>query len=604
MTGKNNKGFSLVEVLIAVAVMALLISPIIMQTLTSLNTNKRAKERQQVIDNADMIMEYFKSTPVKDLAVGDIGKGVKIKSISSPAEITCKAVYFDSSSTPKDVKYTVTDYTIEEARFGRQDKKIDETDAQKAIAGIGNIYTRTVSLDDLNNKLLKNGCRLKYYDNKQDAEAAVEELKNAGSSVSWEVTSEFSVVAYDNKNHVVSAVVEPRDAVIDPNEIDLGNIQDLDNSKIAIIEGNATTLDKQFQDDFIASLATLVAAHKDDLIENNNWSGKYDTTNNISKTFDSIRSNSSEFSRYIYISVKAEVSGTDVDCYRVKAEVKYRVSHSFLNQYNSGNNYIYNKSYTIFDQKFNTTESPDVFFVYEPFITSMSAKYASYAFNDYIIVDSDPYTSVTNPSKIYLVKPDKTWAQVSQGGTIARGIDLTTSETEEDKIIQDLKNNNTNFNYYLTKMYSTSEEETEEGTSTVEDTFIPVNIDLSYIESNDGSKPLQIISNISTTKDASGVYSVINNPINGKKQFSYNLATSYSDFPGLRDGILQSGENLSAYPEEIQYSSTDKVKSLSAPVNDTRKSGRLYSITVTFHNTQRATEANVYTYFTGAKGAD
>ena len=274
----------------------------------------------------------------------------------------------------------------------------------------------------------------------------------------------------------------------------------------------------------------------------------------------------------------------------------------FLSEYNDGNNYVYNKSYTIFDQKFNTTESPDVFFVYEPFITSLGSDYASYAFNDYIIVDSDPYTSVNDPSKIYLVKPNKTWAQVKD---VERGIDTTTDKTEEQEIINDLKNNNTNYNYYLTKLYTDYEEEDDEGTiSTSSSSYSPVNIDLSYIEPNDGSKPLQIISNISTTKDDAGVYSVINKPLYGKKQFSFDVATSYSDFPGLKDGILDAGESLKGYPELIEYNASNKVPSLSAPTNDNRKSGRLYSITVTFHNTQRPTEANVYTYFTGAKGAD
>ena len=602
MTDNRNKGFSLVEVIIAVAVMALLISPIIMQTLTTLDTNRRSKERQQVVDNADMIMEYFKSTSVKDLVVGDKGKGVNITAVSSPTVVNCNVI-FDDGSTPKVVAYTARDYTVEDTRFGRQDKKLDETDAQKAIPGTGNIYTRKVTLDDLNNKLLANGCRIKYYDSKAEAQQKLDTLTAAGSTVSWEITSEFSIVSYDANNHVKNVVAETRTAVKDPNEIDLGNIQDIDSSKMAIIEGDATSLDRQFQDDFVASLTTLVAAHKEDLINNNTWTGRYDTTDNIQTSFDSIRSNSSEFSRYIYISVKADsVTDGKADAYRVKAEVKYRVSHSFLSQYNSGNNYIYNKSYTIFDQKFNTTESPDVFFVYEPFITSLGSNYASYAFNDYIIVDSDPYTSINDPSKIYLVKPNKTWAQVKD---VDRGIDTTTDKTDEQEIINDLKNNNTNYNYYLTKLYTDYDEEDEEGTITSSSSsYSPVNIDLSYIEPNDGSKPLQIISNISTTKDDAGVYSVINKPLYGKKQFSFDVATSYSDFPGLKDGILDAGESLKGYPELIEYNASNKVPSLSAPTNDTRKSGRLYSITVTFHNTQRPTEANVYTYFTGAKGAD
>ena len=45
---KNNRGFSLVELLIAVAVMAILITPIVSQLVQTVNTSGQAKEKQYV----------------------------------------------------------------------------------------------------------------------------------------------------------------------------------------------------------------------------------------------------------------------------------------------------------------------------------------------------------------------------------------------------------------------------------------------------------------------------------------------------------------------------------------------------------------------------
>ena len=70
MTKNNNKGFSLIELIIAVAVMAILITPIIRSVAQTLNNSASAKERQYVNDNAELVMEYFKKNSVEDLVSG------------------------------------------------------------------------------------------------------------------------------------------------------------------------------------------------------------------------------------------------------------------------------------------------------------------------------------------------------------------------------------------------------------------------------------------------------------------------------------------------------------------------------------------------------
>ena len=49
MTKNSNKGFSLIDVIIAVAVLSLLVTPILLQLIQTLNTSAEAKERQKMM---------------------------------------------------------------------------------------------------------------------------------------------------------------------------------------------------------------------------------------------------------------------------------------------------------------------------------------------------------------------------------------------------------------------------------------------------------------------------------------------------------------------------------------------------------------------------
>ena len=62
MTKRNNKGFSIVDSIIAVAVLTILITPILYQVIHTMNTSRQAKERQYVLDNAQYVMTFFQST--------------------------------------------------------------------------------------------------------------------------------------------------------------------------------------------------------------------------------------------------------------------------------------------------------------------------------------------------------------------------------------------------------------------------------------------------------------------------------------------------------------------------------------------------------------
>jgi prepilin-type N-terminal cleavage/methylation domain-containing protein len=63
---KNNKGFSLVEVIVAVAIFAILIIPITTQLISAVKTNKTSTKKQYAIEKAEEIMESFKVCELGD----------------------------------------------------------------------------------------------------------------------------------------------------------------------------------------------------------------------------------------------------------------------------------------------------------------------------------------------------------------------------------------------------------------------------------------------------------------------------------------------------------------------------------------------------------
>ena len=548
MSKRNNKGFSLIELIIAVAVLALLVSPIIAQVFQTIQTSSRAKERQYVVDNANLVIEYFKANSIKDLTFdGDKGDAVTISSPPVSTKVNCE-IFDDSGDTGVSVTYDVTDYALSNETLGREN----------------NVYSRTVSMDNLSNKLMEKG-----YDMRYDVAS--------GEEGELELTSDNTAVKYDSNNHIVAVLAKVRtENYIDPNEASLGNIQDIDATKMAIIKGNAIEMDFQFQKSFVGKLVNIVSKKKKQLIANGTYD-YYSDTDNLNEAFDSIRQNN-DFYRLIKLSVTAKEDGGEPAHYVVRCDVFYKAQYTFLDD-----SYNDDFSFTVFNQKFYTDESPDVFFIYEPFIKKTDANYRSYAANDYIRVVSDDYTSGANgkdPSKVYLIKADSTWAEKIVEG---RAIDASVAAKEADQY----------FNYYLTE---------SDGTG------VPVNINISQIgDTVSPTLPLQIITNISYMND--GGNRTINSDYRSTSayQFTTNVPTD-SFIPSMDLGLNQT---CYAYPggdsdihgiEEITYPDGSTKQAITYPLDDKRTEGRLYSITVRYDNTTRPTDATLY--FTGAKGAD
>ncbi len=646
MSKSNNKGFSLIDVIIAVAVMSILISPIIAQVITTVDTSSRAKERQYVIDNADMVMDYFRTKTVKELSeTGYKGDPVSIKKVE---EFDYDVTLYDFEATGSEdydsysyfpVKYHAINYTL-----GSYDKASDSLSDYEILGRENNRYSRVVTLDDLSAVCMENGLVINYKAGKGKTDADKERMQKL-EDIGFEFTSEGSAVMYDPVDGHITAVAclnSVNSNYKNPNSA-TPVITDIDSQKMAIIEGDASTIDNQFENDIIKEMVSYVASHKTELskydsngaliAEPDKFEGEtlYDflrDNNNLNDELNDIRVKN-VFRRAIRLYVTGEdVVSNEPSYYRVRCVVTYYAKFTSKKLGSMDKTF----TYTVFDQKFNTVEPPDVFFVYEPLVLKTNAKTAEAGYSPYefFYVQSDEYTSGVNKhpedngksnagkyfeaSKIYLIKAETNWAQA------------VVNKKSSEQILHD-KETDEYYYYFLSRSGGSVK---------------PVKIFVNQIKQvSSKAQPLQIITNISwRPNDAEGDVGHDNPIINqlyklpssatyvpGGWQFFPNKPSADPEdqkYIGTPDVGLEAGEQIYKYPLdlyttstigkiEIKDETTDEVVSscyaIDAPTEDTVDYGRLYTITIKYNNIDRPTENSTsgnraFMYFTGAKGAD
>ena len=153
MTKPNNKGFNLIDVVIAVAILSLLVTPILFQVIQSLNTSAQGKEKQYVIDNAEYVLGYFQSTSndlltttSTDVFKASDNGSINVNSISTRDDLDCELYQNGGSglekvmegTNPVKVKYEASVYVLDDAKLGR-----DKT-----------AYSRNVIVDNLSNSIM------------------------------------------------------------------------------------------------------------------------------------------------------------------------------------------------------------------------------------------------------------------------------------------------------------------------------------------------------------------------------------------------------------------------------------------------------------------
>ena len=522
MAKKKNSGFSLIEVVIAVAILGLLITPILTQIVQTSNTSRKAKERQAAVENAEYVTNFIQRTDKAELDSSSSAgiKDINITAYTKKQDVFCKLVDSDGNDTGVTVKYNAYIYNLDNIKLG---PKLSE-------------YTRQAILDDLSSNVLAAGYSIVYDKNLYTS--------NHLDSNGYKVTNEGSIVKYDTDGLVSEIVCTPSTSTytyVNPNKISLGFIQDLDSTKVAIIQGIASNFDAQVSEDIFAQKMNTLRDNDIEEWENQVGSMREDGEN--------VFSNDETACRLLYISIRAVKDGSTIKYYEVTCDACYYDKYSI-----KGYKGTAKLKYNVFAKKFYTTKSPDIYLIYEPYVPDSSAK--AYAYNDYIEVYNDEDTA---ESKLYLIKPDNNQL---------KGTDYVEAAGDTKK-------------HYNTKM---------------DETVTPVNINIQVALASGEEASTKDLMTIFTNLD-------VNYVIDGHKQFSTNDLIRKADPTDTNnlDTTKLAELRKMPWPDYIVKSDrlpNSKLKHIS---DDTNTADRLFTITVVM----KSVDGNMDDVrYTAGKGVD
>lgn len=376
MASKNNKGFSLVEIIIAIAVLTLLLTPIMQQFSQTLRTSRLAKEQQYANEAAIYSLEHAQMATHEDIVAEYSTTYTDFSyklAADNPSNVrTCELVD-NAGNSLGSITYHIDEYNLGNIKLGARQTE----------------YTRTLTIDDIAAQVRSvkaadgSGYKIMYG------------LDETNLPAGYTLTSEGSAVQYEG-NYISKIVCESADYVGNPNEANLGNMQDLDIYKVALVNGTSSRFDAQAE----TALYSL-AMDKLKEIDYASWQQAM-----LNKFDDNV------LNQYAYSNIVNKVTkiyleeGTDGTnkYYDVKVDVYY-VSHFSLEVNNKVHDYDEYLKYNVFSQRFITTECPDIYFEYQPYVletteNGLGSYNVIYAKDDYLLIDNH-----VDDAKLYIYKP-------------------------------------------------------------------------------------------------------------------------------------------------------------------------------------------------------
>ncbi len=349
MARKNNKGYSIIEIIIAITILSLLLVPIVTQISQTFKTSRMAKQQQYVTDNAVYLMEDFQKSSMDEL---ESEYGIPVEKADT---VTCEVFDGTGATTGKTVKYHAYKYNLTDVNLGPEKKE----------------YERYVVLDDLDTSLKGTVAT---------GSQGYTMTKMTSAPAGFELNSEGFAVKYNTDGFVVGAICEETPLVKNPNDVNLGNMQNMDSSKVAIVPGTSANFDSQASKEFFALAMEDLRNNKPE-----DWKQAMNHTENDSVLNQQYSLDKNIKLTKIYIDKKTDTK----DYYVVSVDVYYY--NATLDE---------TLSYNVFSQKFYTNECPATYFEYQPYAAEVGTGSVIYASNDYIVVDN-----YVPDAKIYLYRP-------------------------------------------------------------------------------------------------------------------------------------------------------------------------------------------------------
>lgn len=585
MAKNKNKGFSLIEIIIAISVLTLLLTPILKQLAATMSTNRKAKEQQYAVENAEYVLQYVQSTGIDDIGdtsvtTGDvycvskkISDGDTVAGNEEKHECTIYTLGLDASgnvsavATSETIEYSTFEYELNPVELGYRNTE----------------YSRKVILDDISNRVKT----LEYEspddtdgDGKKDIYNYFISYDNPTAVDGFTLTTEGSMVQYDAEGYVSAIVCEMARGTssADPNQLNMGNMHNFDYTQMALINGYTTDYDEQAADDFYAE-AMEILKNSTDTADRQSWQAAISGGAQLdtSKYLAGMR----KLTTISILDNKAE------KCYEVKVTVVYEntiggvlIQKSYESVY--GQKFPYEVKEHLDGSKTILTDPPEVYFEYQPistgFVDKPEGEYAeysiTYAKDEYILIDNQ-----VKDAKIYLVKPKWDQARIFTHEIT----DLTSIANENTPEAEDVY-------YYISNGTPGAGVGEQLRTNNTK-----VNINIASVNEVKADNKFTIYTNLIVEDSVDSDTTDVTNP-----QFTLNNPGVYKDSGYKYFGIpSESATGAVTYAQRTAFSvPADCLKSMA---DEDTKGNRLYTVTVTLTPDSDGLNTVI---FTGAKGAN
>lgn len=399
MAKTNNKGFSFVEIVIAVAILSILLTPIIHQFGNTLETSRKAKAAQAANEKAAYEVEEFQSTSKDELDT---------KYASNYTAYTAKPLdmYSVTGEYIGSTTYTAYEYKLENAVIGAKKDTyknvvvLDDIASQvRAYQGGAKQYKVMYGLTSSSLPETPGGSQPAEESKQFRAEDFT--ITNEGTAVKYDANKEFitAIVCTDTNRNTGLAV----EYIKNPNDVNLGNMHDLDKDQVALVMGNIASYDAEAE----AALFSKAMEHLKEL-DRNSWLQALENADGQSILTTKSDASGRLIKLYVDKIYKTENGSlTDqVDYYTVKVDVYYEFSYNL----DSVDNKEFKDTiqYTIYNKQFkNLDNPPEIYIEYQPYKILDENESAlknkdiyDYSANDYILFDN-----YVDECRVYLYKP-------------------------------------------------------------------------------------------------------------------------------------------------------------------------------------------------------
>ncbi len=393
MRRKLNKGVSMVEILIAIAIFMILMGPIVGGIISSMNNTTEAKTLQYRNEYVENMVEY-----VKQDTIADIVNGQYLTSAGSESVFTSATFYIEPGKT-------TYDSSLDEIAKVLTDNGVGITTAPSELS----------STDSMG--------KLTFYPYETYMVSGKVKLGTKHETYSYKM--EISNKYYANKEK------ESNGSYVNPNNLALGVVEDIDHTKIALINGTIANYDSAVSKAFLTKKLEVLKRLEP------NWYERYTQQETAVDMFPNDTA-----TRLITV----KVSGREDSGYKVRCSLKYRDNCEWKPSLKSEMDDYYIE-YVPFEFEYpvdpNTNKAtlPNIYLMYNVCVYN-----GLFSADDYVAIDTKGVTDNTKVN-FFIVETAETYSD----NIINANEDIVSKDAAGDPIRPTLYNNNLTTDYVQRK---------------------------------------------------------------------------------------------------------------------------------------------------------